>query len=412
MPQGSARHTALHALGRWREGREFADAIAQSALGSNKLASADRAFALDLFYSSLRNLTLLDFWIGRLRAAPLEPTVRDVVRLGLVQIFLLETSEHAAVFETVELVSKRQRGVVNGILRAALRQRENLQALAQNQSLHIRLSHPEFLIDKWRAQFGDNAAEMLCAWDNQPPPIYVRTNALRPAAHDNELSEVEPISDKPGFFRVKVLPHSALERGAVYVQDPSTALAPVLLEVQPGEVVLDACAAPGGKTAYIAGEALNRAEIVASDRDEARLEVLRTNLDRMGVRALVIEQDWSSTQRSSALRKRKFDKILVDVPCSNTGVMRRRVDVRWRLTEKDFVRMPDLQLEIMQNVAPLLKPGGVLVYSTCSLEPEENELNVERILRELPQLRLTRTVRVTPWDDGVDGAFAARLESA
>ena len=412
MPQGSARHTALYALGRWREGREFADVIAQSALGSSKLVSADRAFALDLFYSCLRNLTLLDFWIGKLRPAPLEPTVRDVIRLGLAQIFLLETSAHAAVFETVELVSKRQRGVVNGILRAALRQRENLQEIVPDQPLYIRCSHPEFLIKKWQAQFGDLVVEELCAWNNQPPPIYVRTNLLRPVVDENELPGVVPISDKPGFHRVKVLPHSALERGAVYVQDPSTALAPALLEVQPGEAVLDACAAPGGKTAYIAGETLNRAEIVACDRDEARLEILRANLDRMGVRARIVEQDWSSPQRSNALRKRKFDKILVDVPCSNTGVMRRRVDVRWRLTEKDFVRMPDLQLEIMRNVAPLLKPRGILVYSTCSLEPEENELNVERILREVPQLRLTQTARSTPWADGIDGAFAARFENA
>lgn len=411
MPQGSARHTALFALGRWREGREFADVIAQSALGSSRIAAPDRAFALELFYSCLRNLTLLDFWIGKLRAGPLEPVIRDAVRLGLVQIFLLQTSEHAAVFETVELVSKRQRGVVNGILRAALRQRENLQSIVPDQPSRIRWSHPEFLINKWRTQFGDHVVERLCAWNNQPPPIYVRTNALRPSPNEAEIPAGEPIADRPDFFRVETVPHSALERGAVYVQDPSTALAPALLDAQPGEIVLDACAAPGGKTALIAGETQNRAEIFACDRDEARLEVLRTNLDRMGVRAAVLAQDWSSTQRSSALRGRKFDKILVDVPCSNTGVMRRRVDVRWRLTENDFVRMPDLQLEIMRNVAPLLKPGGVLVYSTCSLEPEENELNVERVCRELPQLQLTQTACTTPWADGVDGAFAARLES-
>lgn len=412
MPRASARQVAQHALRRWREGHEFADFIAHTALSESGLAGIDRAFALELFYGCLRNLTLLDFWIARLRPTTLEPLLRDVVQLGLFQLLLLETSEHAAVFETVNLVEKRQRGVVNGILRAAARERSDMLACGAEQPLHVRTSHPEFLVKRWRSKLGDTIAEKLCAWNNQPPPLFVRINKLRVAATGFTISGAEPFAARPTFLRVNGLPRGEMERGEVYVQDPSTALAPELLDARPGDAILDACAAPGGKTALVAELTENQSEIVACDRDDGRLDVLRANLRRLGAHALTVQQDWTSPIRSTALRERMFDRILLDAPCSNTGVMRRRVDVRWRLTPDDFLRMPDLQLQIVRNVTPLLKPGGTLVYSTCSLEHEENEANIERILGALPSLRIAATDMVTPWKDGIDGAFAARFESA
>src|SRR5256714_5376188 len=206
-------------------------------------------------------------------------------------------------------------------------------------------------------------------------------------------------------------PRSALEAGDCYVQDPSTAIGCELLQPQPGEKILDACAAPGGKTSYIAELMQNRGVIVACDRDPDRVQLLHENLSRLSVRiAKIVRQDWSeSTVAKEIQSDAPFDRILVDAPCSNTGVMRRRVDVRWRLRPKDFLRMPKQQFEIARAAIRLLKPGGVFVYSTCSLEPEENEELIGRLLNEFPGLRAARVESCLPFRDHFDGAFAARL---
>jgi 16S rRNA (cytosine967-C5)-methyltransferase len=170
--------------------------------------------------------------------------------------------------------------------------------------------------------------------------------------------------------------------------------------------VLDACAAPGGKTGYLAELMKNNGFILACDRDPHRVETLRDNLERLGADIVrTIRHDWTKQR----LDEPAFDRILIDAPCSNTGVMRRRIDVRWRLTTDDFSRLADEQMRIIRAVVPQLKPGGVLVYSTCSLEPEENERVVERTLKEFPYLRLEVQKSVLPFRDGFDGAFAARL---
>jgi len=407
MPRESARRVAQLALARWRTGREFADTIAQASLSNSALIGPDRAFALELFYGVLRNLTLLDFWIGRLRDAPLEPALRDVVRLGLFQLLLLETREHAAVFETVELVANRQRAVVNGVLRAAVRQRADLRARAAAQPLHVRASHPEFLVEKWRRELGETTAEKLCAWNNQTPPLYVRINSQTSTDEGVAIPDAELLVEHAGFLRVRSLPFDALARGDAYVQDPSTALAPQLLGSESGETILDSCAAPGGKTGIIAQQTRNKAHITATDRDESRLEILRSNLKRLGANADILLHDW--TRQPELKPSPRFDRILVDAPCSNTGVMRRRVDVRWRLTPDDLKRMPELQFALVLHTSAVLKPGGALVYSTCSIEAEENERVVERIQREIPGLRLEKIRAVTPWNDRIDGAFAARF---
>ncbi len=177
--------------------------------------------------------------------------------------------------------------------------------------------------------------------------------------------------------------------------------------------MLDACAAPGGKAAYLAEMMGNAGTLLVADDNERRLERLRENLVRLGVsNARTLRCDWAdeSSVRAAALAEKSFDKILVDAPCTNTGVMRRRVDVRWRLQPGDFERMPRRQLTILQAVTPLLKPGGSLVYSTCSLEPEENEAVVTAFLREEPAFRLTDKKESLPFRDAVDGAYAARFE--
>ena len=408
MRANSSRRVALAALEEWRDGHRFADAILGERLRASRLDGADRGFATELFYGVLRNLILLDFWIGELRSGHLDHDSRDLLRLGLYQLFLLQTPEHAAIYETVELAGRRNRALINGVLRSAVRAKAELLQKADARELTVRKSHPQFLIDRWMKNFGMQETETLCEWNNRPAPIYARINQLRISAIDflSRYGDVQQLIAQQNFVRLNDVPPEALAAGHCYIQDPSTALACSLLDPQPGERVLDACAAPGGKTGYVAELMKNNGLILACDRDQRRVETLRENLERLGVQsARTIRHDWTQPLSETA----PFDRILIDAPCSNTGVMRRRVDVRWRLTRDDFARMAGTQLRIVSAVVPLLKPGAVLVYSTCSLEPEENEQVVARILKEFSFLKLLEEKSVLPCRDGFDGAYAAKL---
>ena len=197
MAQPSARRIALAALRRWRKQKRFADSIISEFLARADLTDSDRAFALELFYGVLRNLTLLDFWIGCLRTSQIEAELRDVLRLGLYQLFFLETAQHAAVYESVELVSRRQRAVINAMLRAAARQRSELLEHAMRRHLSVRTSHPQFLVDRWQQHFGAETRKSFADGTIFPPPIYGRINRLK---IDREkflraLSDAEAVGD-------------------------------------------------------------------------------------------------------------------------------------------------------------------------------------------------------------------------
>jgi len=410
----SGRLLALEALESWRNGTEFADQIVAETFARSALGPSDRAFALELFYGVLRNLTLLDFWIAQLRPAPVTADVRAILRLGLYQILLIETAAHAAVFETVALARPRARPLINAILRRALREQAALTQQAEEQPLSVRFSVPEFLIARWSDQFGAPAALELCRWNNRPAPVYARINRLQTTVDEFLRRHAGSflLSGSANFVGLPD-PGAALRAGDCYIQDPGTALACELLRPAPGELVLDACAAPGGKAAYLAEMMGNEGTLVATDQDETRLARLRDNLVRLGVKnARIMRCDWSdeNSVRTAAFENQSFDKILIDAPCTNTGVLRRRVDLRWRLRPEDFARLQRLQSRILRTIAPLLKPGGSLVYSTCSLEPEENGGVLAAFLRDHPNFRLTNRKETFPFRDSVDGAFAARLE--
>ncbi|MEY2578155.1 MAG: rRNA (cytosine967-C5)-methyltransferase [Verrucomicrobiota bacterium] len=410
MSKPSSRALALIALQKWRAGEQFADAILGQLLRSSDLAAPDRAFATELFYGVLRNLRLLDFWIDSLRSRHLDHDTRDLLRLGLYQLFVLETPEHAAVFETVALARPKGRSLVNGVLRSATRGKVDLVRKASEQELSLRTSHPQFLVDRWVKNFGEKDTEALCDWNNRPAPVYARLNRIN-VSKDEFLArhrDAEPLPAHENFVRVTNIPHEALADGHCYIQDPSTAAACLLLDPKPGDRVLDACAAPGGKTGYTAELMRNEGLILACDRDPSRVRTLQENLEKLGVGiSRCVHHDW--TRGDPLPEPADFDRILIDAPCTNTGVMRRRVDLRWRLTPKDFSRMPLEQLGMVRAAVPSLKPGGVLVYSTCSIEPEENEEVVRAIVREFPFLKLGDQISLLPFRDGFDGAFAAKF---
>jgi 16S rRNA (cytosine967-C5)-methyltransferase len=413
MAQLSARQIALVALQLWRKEKRFADSVISGLLAKAELARSDRAFALELFYGLLRNLTLLDFWIACLRSSPVGNDLRDILRLGLYQLFFLKTAPHAAVYETVELAPKKQRSLINAMLRTATRRQSELLARANAQPVFVRTSHPQFLVERWQQHFGPEHAEALCKWNNLPAPVYGRINRLKIDRHKflQLYPTSRPLTRNSDFVEFHTLPTGALRRGHCYIQDPSTVVACQLLGPKPREKVLDACAAPGGKTGYVTELMHNLGTIVACDRDPERLEILKQNMARLGARIVEIARhDWTHGHVPPDIATlAPFDRILVDVPCSNTGVMRRRADLRWRLGQADFDRMQQLQIEIVRALIPLLKSNGVLVYSTCSLDPEENENIVRQILTEIPILRLEATRYSLPFRDGFDGAFAAKI---
>jgi 16S rRNA (cytosine967-C5)-methyltransferase len=296
------------------------------------------------------------------------------------------------------------------VLRNATRGKADLLCKASEQELGVRTSHPQFLIGRWRENFGDKNTEALCDWNNRPAPVYARINRIRISKDEfiSQHPDAQPLLGYENFVRLANVPHDALEAGHCYIQDPSTVEACLLLDPKPGEKVLDACAAPGGKTAFIAELMNNDGFILACDRDQNRVETLRDNLERLGAGiSHSVRHDWTTGRPLPD--QTAFDRILVDAPCTNTGVMRRRVDLRWRLTPEDFSRMPEEQLAIVRATIRLLKTGGVLVYSTCSIEPDENEQVVTAILGEFPFLKLVEQVSLLPFRDGFDGAFAAKF---
>ena len=407
--EANPRAVAVRALVEWQRGKTFADEILHAAQANARLSDRDRAFFRELFYGAIRWLAELDFLISRFRDAPLEEEARAVLRLGFYQLWHMRVPAHAVVNESVTLAG-RARGVVNAVLRRALREERELTRALDRAPQSVRWSHPDFLIDRWVSAFGEDATRALCEWNNQPSAVFVRANGLRTTADELRRSapDARLVAAHPSALEVDHLPPEWLRDGLCYVQDPSTLIACDLLAPQPGETVLDLCAAPGGKTSYLAELMRNEGRIVACDLWESRLVRLRENMERLGVRN-VEPLVHDGMRASEQLARASFDRILVDAPCSNTGVIRRRVDVRWRLTDEDFLRMPAQQLALLRRAAELLKPGGTLVYSTCSLEAEENEDVVRSAVAAVPALRLIDQTRTIPFVDGIDGAFAARL---
>lgn len=414
MSTHSARALCQSALLEWEKGRIFSDEILHGILQKHVLTPSDRGLLTELFYGVLRNLRRLDCLIGWLRKGELDPETCSLLRAGLYQIFHMRVPAHAAVFETVSLAG-RSRGVVNAVLRRAAREQSSLEERLSREPLGVRESHPDFLVERWVAQFGPEAAERLCRLNNTPSENYFRVNALKTSAEvltaGGPEEGVEVVDALRGVLKLRRIPQEWLSKGWGYVQDPSTLLAPDLLDPQPGERILDACAAPGGKTTYMAQKMAGKGVVMACDLYESRVSRLRDNVGRLGATSVRVHllDFLMPPEEGSPLLDMAFDRILLDVPCSNTGVIRRRVDVRWRLTEEDFIRMPVQQLALVRRALPLLKPGGKLVYSTCSLEPEENAGVIEAISREFPELVLEEVRSCLPFEDGVDGSFAARF---
>jgi 16S rRNA (cytosine967-C5)-methyltransferase len=401
------RQAAVSALRAWAKGHEYAETLIERHAHRRMLSSADRGLLQAILFGVLRNRRLLDHWISNLRDGKVDSETRDVLRVGLCQLLILGMPDHAAVNETVEAGKASVRGLVNAVLRRAIVSRKRLLDDVADLPLPVSHSHPDWLFNRWKTAFGKRGAIELMEWNNLPAVTFFRTNPLAPV-----LTEVPgaPVDGAAGFYQLDgPLPGALLAAGNLYIQDPATRHAVELLDPQPGERILDACAAPGGK-AFLIAAALGSAEtLVCTDSNEKRLPRLRENLERLHAGSAVVSvHDWSKP--APPAWHGTFDGILLDVPCSNTGVIRRRVDVRWRIQASDIVKIAATQRRIFENALPCLKPGGRMVYSTCSIEQEENLGQVVAFLADHPELQLHSTRVVLPFRDHTDGAFAARIE--
>jgi len=402
------RRDCLAVLRRWSpDGAKHLDDL----ISERCEEGSNRAFVQNLCYGVIRNLSLLDYWIDHLagKGRDIDEETRAVLRAGLYELLRTRTPDHAAVNEAVNAAG-RARGFVNALLRRAGREREELEALAEEASLPIKLSHPFHLVERWRSQLGEEDTGKLCLWDQEPSPVFVRVNGLRPTPPSDLTEYGEPLTGQQGFWRVEQLPRRHLNEGDVYAQDPSTIIAPRLLDPQPGDLVLDACAAPGGKAALMAEMMGNEGQIIACDPKPRRMEILADNLKRLGVTcATYLPVEWGNTHNLD-LPKQGFDRILVDAPCTNTGVLRRRVDARWRIDSGEFARLAAVQLSILEDVAPHLSKTGSMVYSTCSLDQEENQGVVKAFLKRNRGWVLEDERQSLPFRHGFDGAYAALLK--
>ncbi len=417
MTKKNSRLVAAEIISQWMVERHFPD---------RQLAKVehDNAFIMEVVNGVIRKRNILQ-WLeqGMVPKEP-EPFFKAVLYVGLYQLLFMDNvEEYAAINETVDAAKGRPGGpgnakMINAVLRRAQREREDISRELKRQPDDIRLSHPDFLLERWRRQFGEIEARKLAEWNNQPPKTILRVEQavispddfLAKMAEAGIELELHPFSDREKFYTlprglaVHKLPGYA--EGWFTVQDPATSISIDLLRPFPGETVLDACAAPGGKTAMLASRMRGEGKLVAMDLHDDRIAVLKENMDRLGLDWVEIVQG-DAREPQTALGDRTFDAILLDVPCLNTGVLRRRIDARWRVNTNRLKAITEIQYDLLSACAELLKENGRIVYSTCSLEPEENEDLVARWVREHPGFSKTKAKKTFPPKTGTDGAFAA-----
>ncbi len=360
-------------------------------------------------YTVVRRYRALRVVLGELMKKWPKGELEALVLVGAAQIlYMPDVPDFAAVNETVAAAKasgrdKRLDRVVNGVLRNLLRRRTELEAKLAAAPLAERESYPTALVKRWVARYGEEKAEALAKWHNQPAETWL---AFRDGRFEN-LPHGRKVADVEGYAE-----------GAFIVQDPATAGAVELLDVAPGQSVLDFCAAPGGKTAQIAWRLAGTGRLVAQEVNPKRLARLRENLARLRLASVEAvpclnglagsSSDGMGTKSSGG--RTEFDRVLVDAPCSNTGVLRRRPDARWRWNADHLKQLVGLQAQILDAAAPFVVPGGRLVYSTCSNETEENGDQVAAFLARHPDFAEVGRRESVPFETNHDGAFACALE--
>ena len=418
------RKTALFVLNTLDKGRKTLDKILEDVLDQDSLLSKkDRAFLYALVYGVLRWRGKIDWIIGhfsKTRLNKIDPKVLNILRLGIFQAFFLSKIPVFAAVNTSVEMAKAFGGpwvvrFVNGILRNASREYNNVSFPDLDKdpayALAVTKSFPEWLIQKWLDRFGPNETEALCDAINSIPPITVRTNTLRTTREklmkslEYDVEKIKQTNYAPAgicFFNPKTsIPKlKAFEEGWFQVQDEAAQLVTHLLNPQPGDTVLDACAGLGGKTGHIAQMMKNRGKLFATDKDDKKLLRLESEMQRLGVSIVAtFSHDLNKplNKPPSDLPFSMFDRILLDAPCSGLGVLRRNPDIKWTISKRKLALYNKKQIIFLDNLAHLVKPTGILVYAVCSLEPEENEEVVKGFLNKHPEFVIENNTKGLPF---------------
>ncbi|MFB2896518.1 16S rRNA (cytosine(967)-C(5))-methyltransferase [Aerosakkonemataceae cyanobacterium BLCC-F50] len=425
----------------------YADVALDRFLRASNLNDINRKFATELVYGSVRRQRTLDAIIDQLgkKKAHQQPTdLRTILHLGLYQLrYLTNIPVSAAINTTVELAKENKFAGLSGVVNALLRQYDRISTTNQDplilpENLVERLgtlySFPNWIIQLWLEQWGEAETEQLCEWMNQTPAIDLRINPLK-----TTLEEVENIF-KSADILVRKIPHlpqalrligstgaiqnlPGFKEGWWTVQDSSAQMVTHLLDPQPGETIIDACAAPGGKTTHIVELMQDDGKVWACDRTPSRLKKLQENAQRLDLKSIEI---CTGDSRNFPQFTNVADRVLLDVPCSGLGTLHRHADARWRQTPENVKELSILQRELLDSASKYVKPGGSLVYSTCTLHPLENEQAIEDFLTthanwqiELPAANSpiysfvtpSGWIKVLPHREQMDGFFMVRLRS-
>ena len=410
MTKQNPRQLAFIALRSVHRGA-FADVALDKVLQNANLNNLDRGLVTELIYGSVRRQRTLDALIDQLAKKPAskQPSdLRTILHLGLYQLrYLNQIPASAAVNSTVELAKENKfsglTGFVNGLLRQYIRQdadstNQDLLKLPENpvERLGILHSFPDWIVQVWLEQLGYAETEQICEWMNTSPTIDLRVNILR-----TSIEEVEAAMQSAGIAvsRIPYLPQGLRLTGTIgtianlpgfsqgwwTIQDSSAQLVGYLLDPQPGEVIIDACAAPGGKTTHIAELIGDNGTVWGCDRTPSRLKKLQENTQRLGLKSIQI---CTGDSRHQSQFTNIADRVLLDAPCSGLGTLHRRADARWRHTKETVTELAMLQGELLEQVATWVKPGGSLAYSTCTLHPLENENIIKAFLDRHPDWQI------------------------
>ena len=434
------RGTAVKILNRVERTDSYLDKVLDIELKSQDLNDPDKGLLNELAHGVLRWQNRLDWVLNGFshgNFAKSEINVKNTLRVALYQILFLDRIPHAAaVNEGVEFIKRirgeKPAGLVNAVLRNIIRNIDGIRyPLAEEdpvQHLAVYYSHPHWMVRRWLARFGNEDTVKLLTAGNERPGLSLRINKLKvePGFFLSMLEQqgiaYTGSSHIDYFVRVKTLSRigqmDLFRNGMFTIQDESAALPSVLLAPKPGERVIDLCAAPGGKTTNIAELMKNEGEVIAVDKYEAKLNLIKASCERLGLRNVNLRVADAATLEADAA-----DRVLLDAPCSGLGILAKKPDIKWKRDVSDIFKLAKIQSDMMDNAARLVRPGGVLVYSTCSFEPEENQDVINAFVQRHPEYALENAsnfvshdlvtpegyVETFPHRHAMDGSFAVRL---
>jgi 16S rRNA (cytosine967-C5)-methyltransferase len=437
----STRWTATKILSQLDKHNSFIDKLLEKEFRSSRLSDLDKRLLNEITNGVLRHRNRIDWVIKQFYNGDIlkmNPLLKNSIRVAVYQLlFLDKVPEYAIVNECVngvkKFISPKLGNLANAVVRNIIRQKDKIiypdPVKDPVRFLYIYHSHPEWMVRRWFIRFGFEDTAKLLESNNQPKDLTIRINLLKTT---REKVEIYLLSNKFKFERSKYIDEflhiknvgniqslELLEKGEIYVQDDSAGLAVKLLDPQKDERIIDLCAAPGGKLTYTSEKMQNTGEIIAVDVFEMRLKLLQENCDRLGISNVK-----TMLQDARIINLEPADRILIDAPCSGHGTLSKKPDIKWKHDIDHIYKLNTLQYEILANAANMVKPGGVLVYSTCTIEVEENYSIVEKFLKSHPNFTIENAaqyvpsevvnengcVETLPFKHGTDGAFAARLK--